>query len=228
MEQWRLGCRNTVPPIARAGIRFTRHRRDDPVRCYPPHPVIAGVGDVESPIRSDGYPLGGIERCLQSRSAIPAEVGGPNTSHSGNQPISSYFANAVVAGVGDIKAPVGSHRNPMGQVQLRLIGWTIVAAVAAGPVSGHGIDDPIHSDPPDPVIASISNIKAAVRSHGHAARALQSCLNSWAAVPAITRTSVARHGGDGALELFSPLNRAPPAIPEIKHSAGRLISVVHP
>src|SRR5262249_51948091 len=147
--------------------------------------------------------------------------------YRGDDSVRTYSANAMVAGIGNIETAIRTQCNPMWQVQLRLVGRTIVAAVTANPVSRYGSNHSIESDTANPVVERIGDIDTSVRSHSDSTRVPELRLTSLTSVTAIPGAPATRCGRDRTVELLDPLNPAPAPISEVEHPAGRLIGVVH-
>src|SRR5213078_730143 len=97
-----------------------------------------------------------------------------------DQPVRSYAANAMIAGISNIKAPVRPNCYSVRKTQLGLSSGARIAAVPSGSAPSNCADVSQRSNSTDPVIEGVSNIKAAVRSHGDAARASELGLSGWA------------------------------------------------
>src|SRR5262249_11723366 len=163
------------------------------------------------------------EPCLRCWPPITAEACGSGPGHRRDDSIRSYSTNAMIAGVGNVEAAIRAYCNPVRQVQLRLIGWTIVATEACRSSTGYRSDDSIQSDMGNPVIERIRDVDATVRSHSDSTRTPELCLTSRTAVAAIPSAPVTGCSHNRAIELLDPLNSAPTAIPEIEHPARRFI-----
>src|SRR5713226_5840300 len=119
------------------------------LRTQPADPHIQSVGDVQTPVRTEGDSRRESELGLGGRTTVAAKAKGPVANHGGDDPVRPHPADATVPGVGDVQAPVRTDGNPLGGVELGLGGRAAVAAVAGSAVARHRGDDPVRPNPAD-------------------------------------------------------------------------------
>ena len=105
-----------------------------PGRGHLPDPVAAPFGDIEPPLRRDHDVAGDRERSLAGSSPIAAEASLAGARHRVDHPARGHAADAVVSGVGDVKASIRAERHTPRVVQECLAGRATIAAEAPLPV----------------------------------------------------------------------------------------------
>jgi hypothetical protein len=102
------------------------------------HAVVAEVGDVEVAVWVDGEAVGKVELCRGGGAAVAAEAGGSHPGHGSDDAVRVDFADAVVAGVGEVEiaGTVGGDTLNGGY-----LGVDSGPAIAQGSASGDGGDD---------------------------------------------------------------------------------------
>ena len=132
-------------------------------------PVVAGVADVDVAGAVD-YPASHqAQLCGDCRSTITIEPTSACSSHGGNrlgQLVNPSNLAAEVLGNQEIPGPINDY--PDGEVELCAGGETTVTAAAA---AGDGGDDVRRDiDPPDPVVAGVSDVEVVQRVDRDAVR----------------------------------------------------------
>ncbi len=160
----RLGGRAAV--TAKAWGAGPRHRGDYAVRPQPADPIIPFICNIEASVSTQGDNGGVYKSCLRARAAIPHPIRGTTAArHGSDYAVRPYPANAAIARIHDVEAPIRRYLDINGRIELRLSGRAAITAKAwdAGPRnSGKG---PVRRHPENDVMLFIIEVDAAVRAH---------------------------------------------------------------
>ena len=154
------------------------------VEVHGAHDAVPGVGDIDEAASVEGEP----RRRVEAR-AVRHAVTRARTSRARERPdhaVGLDHADAVVVGVRDDDATVGSHRDADRPVEPGLSGRTV--RVARGSVAGERRHDAIGADAADGVTAGVGHVQRAVAGERQAGRCAEP----------------ARHGGDAAIRRDAP------------------------
>lgn len=93
-----------------------------------PHTCVAGIGDEQTAVGADRDPFGSTNLGLCRWAPIATVATSATTDDGGDNAVGPDPANPAVVPVRDIQTPVGSERDVVRHRQLRLRGWSSVAA----------------------------------------------------------------------------------------------------
>src|SRR4029453_1743337 len=110
-------------------ISATRNRRDDALRRNFANPAIARVGDIDVPRVVHSHAERPIQRCACRRPAISGKACLSVAGHCGDDPVRGYFANPVIALVGNEEITCAVHRDTIRTVEYGIGGRTAVSGV---------------------------------------------------------------------------------------------------
>ena len=119
---------------------------DDAVRAHAAYAPVEGVGDVQVPRRVHRHALGPVQPCAARRSAIAQIAGRARARHGRNRAVRGHLAHHIIAGVRDVQAAGGIHRDAERAVDLRADGRAAVAHVPGCSAACHGGDRSVGGD----------------------------------------------------------------------------------
>ena len=189
-----LGC----PPADSPGPLGLRARRrgDRPAGVDLADTVVAGIGEVEVPGAVQPHADGIVELRRGCRPAVPAGALSPRARYRGDRPAGIDFADALVAGIGDVEVARAVQRRASGEVELRRGCRPAVPAEAGGPRSRHRGDRPIGIDPADALVAGIGDVEVSRAVQRYVAGSVELRRGCRPAVPAEAGGPRSRHRGD--------------------------------
>ena len=192
----RLNRRTAVPGITL--FASSCHRGNIAGGIHLANAMVVPIGDVDVAQAIRRHVFGERELRLNRRPIVSAIAPLPGSCHRGNVTRGIHFADAVIAGIGNVEVARIIHRHAAGVVKLRLDCRAAVPAVT--PLSGsryRGDDAPcIHLA--DAVIAGIGDVEATRIIYSYAVWMDELRLSRW---PVVADLFGSHHCGDDARDI---------------------------